>query len=266
MSIPLNGKCDKEGNFHITGVPPGRRELRVHAKWLVVNRTFPVPVNPGVITAVTLVVSEYGMIHGQVKGVDPVSLARMLVTIEGFGIAAKPDAYGYYFLDRVPPGDWVINLDMGNGQFPIRHEVAVAPMRTTKGVDFIFAPTANAPKTPDTPTATFEQKQTQGQPKSKVMQMAPTGEETPISVPDVSGQWKSSIGLTYNLTQQQDRFQWTVMNSDEKGEEVVQGGSNISASWQGQQGSGSSAGKITAVDSTGRATQIEWDNGVRFYR
>jgi hypothetical protein len=83
--------------------------------------------------------------------------------------------------------------------------------------------------------------------------------------PNISGQWKSSIGLVYSIKQEGSQFKWTVANSDEKGKGTITG-YDISASWQGQHGTGSSAGKITAIDASGTATEIKWNNGVRFYR
>ncbi len=43
-------------------------------------------------------------------------------------------------------------------------------------------------------------------------------------------------------------------------------GNDVSASWKGEMGSGSATGKITAIDSKGTATKIDWNNGVRFYK
>ncbi len=84
------------------------------------------------------------------------------------------------------------------------------------------------------------------------------------SVIGLAGQWKSSIGRVYDITQQGNQIAWTVVNSDEKGQGTITGG-DVSASWKGFLGSGSSSGKIT-VDSSGKATEIKWNNGVRFYR
>jgi hypothetical protein len=85
------------------------------------------------------------------------------------------------------------------------------------------------------------------------------------AIPELSGPWNSSIGLVYNMAQKGSQFEWTVAKTNEKGQGTVSG-TTLSASWQGPQGSGSGNGKITAVDLTGKATQIEWNNGVRFYR
>jgi len=86
-----------------------------------------------------------------------------------------------------------------------------------------------------------------------------------LAIPNVSGQWKSSIGLLYSITQQGSQFEWTVTKPSEKGQGIVKG-KEVSASWKGESGSGSSTGQITAIDTTGTATQIDWKNGVRFYR
>jgi hypothetical protein len=99
----------------------------------------------------------------------------------------------------------------------------------------------------------------------------PSSERTPLSPSvmtirtNVSGQWKSSIGFVYNITQQGNQFKWTVVNSDQTGEGTITG-NDISASWKDQKGAGSSSGKITAYDSSGKPTEIKWNNGVRFFR
>jgi hypothetical protein len=88
---------------------------------------------------------------------------------------------------------------------------------------------------------------------------------TPASIPNVSGQWKSNIGVVYDMTQNGDNFEWTVKTKNEIGNGFIKG-RNISASWKSPIGSGASNGKITTVDSAGKATKIQWYNGVRFYR
>jgi hypothetical protein len=88
---------------------------------------------------------------------------------------------------------------------------------------------------------------------------------TPAPIPNVSGQWKSNIGVVYDMTQNGDNFEWTVKAKNEIGNGFIKG-SNISASWKSPFGSGASNGKITTVDSAGKATKIQWYNGVQFYR
>ncbi len=88
---------------------------------------------------------------------------------------------------------------------------------------------------------------------------------TALKTPDVSGIWKSSIGLVYEIRQRGDQFGWSVANSDEKGRGSCQGKA-VSATWTNRAGAGSAKGNITGADASGKATRIEWDNGVVFFR
>jgi len=261
--LPLGAKCDNEGHFVISGIPIGLRSIAVTGEWLYDNkaRQFDVGVHEKMITDMgTLVVSHYGAIHGQVINADPEHLAGMLVTAEWFGVAAKPDDRGYYVLDRVPPGDyWIILHNVWYGRYPtLEKRVIVKPRATTKKVDFVLTPPVEKkvapPKASDPRTATVAKQPT-----------ASTAKVPMVTIPNVSGQWQSSIGVTYNITQQGNNFQWTVVNSTEKGNGTLKG-YEVSASWQGPKGRGSSPGKITEVDASGKATKIIWNNGVQFFR
>ncbi len=88
---------------------------------------------------------------------------------------------------------------------------------------------------------------------------------TVSKITNVAGQWKGSNGLVYDIKQTKDRFEWTVKEKNENASGVLKG-NDISASWKRELRSGSLEGKITAVDSTGKATQIDWTNGMRFFR
>ncbi len=92
---------------------------------------------------------------------------------------------------------------------------------------------------------------------------APPSPQSPTA--SIGGAWKSSIGLAYEIRQRGEQFGWTVANSDEKGRGICQGMA-VSATWSSSSGSGSARGNITGVDSGGKATRIEWDNGVVFFR
>jgi len=257
-SIPLSTKCDSEGIFRFDKVPIGVGNLSVTGQWLYDNKSpqFPVGVNQDEITYMgTLVVSHYGAIHGQVINADPEHLAAMFVTIEYLGIAAKPNDQGYYVLDRVPPGDWwVILHNIWYGPSPTQEKRAIVkPRATTKKVDFVLNPPVvkqvAPPKAPDSQTA--------GKQTTSLAKISP--------IVNMSGQWKSNIGLSYNITQQQNNFQWTVMNSTEIGNGTIKG-YDVTASWKGPTGIGSSEGKITTVDANGKATKIIWNNNLQFYR
>jgi hypothetical protein len=43
-------------------------------------------------------------------------------------------------------------------------------------------------------------------------------------------------------------------------------GKAVEASWKGKNGQGSAKGTVTKQDSSGRATEIRWSNGVIFMR
>jgi len=85
------------------------------------------------------------------------------------------------------------------------------------------------------------------------------------AIADVVGIWKGPMGLTYTFTQSSSQFAWTVNTTGEKGKGAISG-TAVTAQWSGPLGSGSAKGKITATDAGGRATRIEWDNGVIFKR
>lgn len=82
---------------------------------------------------------------------------------------------------------------------------------------------------------------------------------------DIGGIWKSSVGLVYEIRQRGDHFGWTVVNSDEKGRGACQGKA-VSVTWSSSAGSGSAKGNVVDMDNSGKATRIEWDNGVSFFR
>jgi hypothetical protein len=267
--LPLGTKCDSKGRFDIGGVPFGRRDIYVTGEWVIDKKYFEVGVNGDAITTVTLVLSHYGAIIVRVINADPKHLAEMFVTIADFGIVAKPDANGYYILDRVPPGDyWIILHNVWYGPSTTRERrVIVKPKKITQKVNFIMTPPVHAvaPTAPDSPTVKVDTPSSRVPLASTGRQVAPTAKMVPITIYNVSGQWKSSIGAIYNITQQQNNFQWTVTNSSEKGNGTLKG-YDVNASWQGPKGRGSSPGKITEVDAKGKATKINWDNGVQFYR
>jgi hypothetical protein len=156
-------------------------------------------------------------------------------------------------------GPWKNKESYRAGQ--ITNPVANAPATTVN-------PVVNAPPSgPDTRTAstvsTPQPAQIKGAARKDVLVSA--GKTSPAAIPDLSGQWKSSVGLMYALTQKGNQFEWTVAGTNEKAQGTVQG-SAVSASWKGPQGSGSATGQITKVDASGKATQIEWKNGVKFFR
>ena len=85
------------------------------------------------------------------------------------------------------------------------------------------------------------------------------------AVANLSGAWKGHMGMAYQFTQNGSQFTWFVQATGEKAQGTINGDA-LSVSWTNPLGSGSAKGKITAKDASGRATHIDWDNGVVFSR
>jgi len=83
----------------------------------------------------------------------------------------------------------------------------------------------------------------------------------PVSI---TGSWSSNIGLVYEISQVGTSFTWTVASTGEQGKGTLSG-SDIAAQFTGPRGAGSVKGRVV-VDAQGRATRIEWSNGVVFTR
>jgi hypothetical protein len=88
----------------------------------------------------------------------------------------------------------------------------------------------------------------------------PRGQGQAIFTPDISGKWQSSTGAIYKITQIGNQFSWGIKNGYELGSGRITG-TELSASWSGGKGTGSATGKVI-VDATGKATRIDWNNGV----
>jgi hypothetical protein len=82
----------------------------------------------------------------------------------------------------------------------------------------------------------------------------------------LDGRWNSSIGFQYDITQSGKNFTWNVITPVREQGRGTLSGNNVTASWSGDNGSGSAEGRITESDSQGRAQRIEWSNGVVFFR
>jgi hypothetical protein len=89
---------------------------------------------------------------------------------------------------------------------------------------------------------------------------APSG----ATITNISGQWKSSIGLVYEISQTGTSFTWTVAATEEQGHGSLRG-TDIDGQWTGPRGSGSAKGRVIA-DAQSRGLRIEWSNGVMFTR
>lgn len=98
----------------------------------------------------------------------------------------------------------------------------------------------------------------------QVTAMQPAAQAAGTTV-DISGHWRSSIGLTYEITQQGEAFTWLASQGGEKATGTLRGDS-MEARWVGALGPMTAAGRVTSVDQSGRALRIEWSNGVVFVR
>ena len=144
----IGGACGDDGSFIVNPIRSGLYVLQIGGikgkEHLVVNGQPDVGISKDLITNVgTVVVSRHGAVHGQVIGADPKRLAEMMITISEFGIAAKPDAYGYYVLSQVPPGEWEIQLHgvWYKREYPvILKNVTVQPRKITEKVNFVLKP------------------------------------------------------------------------------------------------------------------------------
>jgi hypothetical protein len=85
------------------------------------------------------------------------------------------------------------------------------------------------------------------------------------ATPQLSGTWESSIRIKYEIAQRGESFTWTAGQLNQKASGTISG-KEVSAQWRGEGRPGAAKGRITQMDKDGRATRIEWDNGVVFFR
>ena len=84
--------------------------------------------------------------------------------------------------------------------------------------------------------------------------------------PALGGTWQSNLQTVYEVSQDGNRFTWTVAAAGQVAVGLASR-TGVAASWQDQNGTLTQAtGRITQINSADRATRIEWDNGVMFFR
>jgi hypothetical protein len=84
-------------------------------------------------------------------------------------------------------------------------------------------------------------------------------------IPDLSGAWKSNIGLVYKISQKW----YEISNQDPMMNKPVKGtvaGNTVTVSWMEGNAIKSIKGTITQVGNDGQAKRIEWQNSVVFHR
>ncbi len=85
------------------------------------------------------------------------------------------------------------------------------------------------------------------------------------AIPKLAGTWESSIRIRYEIAQRGESFTWTASQLKQQASGTISG-KDVSAQWTGEGRPGAAKGRITQMDKVGRATRIEWDNGVVFFR
>ncbi|MGD9347064.1 MAG: hypothetical protein PVH84_14440, partial [Candidatus Aminicenantes bacterium] len=84
-------------------------------------------------------------------------------------------------------------------------------------------------------------------------------------IPDISGRWNSSIGVIFQIDQQQTRFFWQDPESGNQASGSIEG-EELQAVWIVRETSRPVTGRITEYDSSGKPVRIEWSNDVIFFR
>lgn len=84
---------------------------------------------------------------------------------------------------------------------------------------------------------------------------------------NIAGIWESNIGWKYDIKQKGSTFTWTVVNRNQKATGTIsENNEEIEVKWIDNDSRGTAKGLILEVDKEGKATFIEWDNGVFFHR
>ncbi|MGQ0800563.1 MAG: hypothetical protein ACT4NL_10695 [Pseudomarimonas sp.] len=102
-----------------------------------------------------------------------------------------------------------------------------------------------------------------------VQSVPPPTTSAPRSTISIAGSWNSNIGYTYEIAQSGMSFTWVVSNKPElkeRGEGSITESGKINASWTNVNGQGRADGTVFALDSNGRASRVQWSNGVIFER
>ncbi|GEM_PF-2136492 len=96
--------------------------------------------------------------------------------------------------------------------------------------------------------------------------VAPAPPMAPLpAVADLAGDWQGFMNMTFSFSQSGNEFTWLVPATGEKAQGTIAGDA-LTVAWTNALGSGTAKGRIAAKDAAGRATRIEWDNGVVFSR
>ena len=83
----------------------------------------------------------------------------------------------------------------------------------------------------------------------------------------LQGRWAWAGGYTnyYNVQQNGNTFTWNQPSTGENAQGTING-TALTVNWTNSGGNGSATGTIMEFDAQGRATVIQWSNGVKFAR
>jgi hypothetical protein len=87
-----------------------------------------------------------------------------------------------------------------------------------------------------------------------------------VSLPDLSGKWKSNLGFSYSVVQKGKEFSWSSSDAHYQNGIGSVAGTKLNVSWTGLSGSGLLEGVILDMLPNGKAMLVQWNNGVVFFR
>lgn len=77
----------------------------------------------------------------------------------------------------------------------------------------------------------------------------------------IEGTYGSNLGIDFTLRQDGERFTWELPQLLQRAEGTIRG-INLEVRWTDPNGQGEATGRVIESDAQGRATRIEWSNGV----
>ena len=147
VGFPASTHSDSRGMFDLDRLPPGRCDLRIINDYnLYPIKIIAVGVKNDEITNVgTIIVGQYGNVAGRVSAANvgfPSELfPGLIITVKGTDVAARPDAYGYYLLNHVAPGERIIEVQGLWYSEPEKNRQKMVTLNSgqlLRGVNFIF--------------------------------------------------------------------------------------------------------------------------------
>ncbi|MCU0645287.1 MAG: carboxypeptidase regulatory-like domain-containing protein, partial [bacterium] len=122
----IKASSDRDGNFVIENVPPGRFTTFVMKDGYQSFMHFSIYVETGQTKKIEMKLSEqkYSFIYGKVKSTDGEAIPGANITLTGTRLGAASDATGNFIIREVPPGKYILNVAM-LGFKPYQQAIAV---------------------------------------------------------------------------------------------------------------------------------------------